>query len=204
MFEKILIYLASFVIAIISKTGYIGLTFLMALESACIPIPSEIILPFSGFLVSQNKFSLLGATFFGSLGCLIGSLFAYWIGFYFGRSLIEKYGKFLLISHHDLEISDRFFKKYGNSAIFFSRLLPVIRTFISLPAGIARMDLKKFAFYSFFGSVPWCFALVYLGKIMGDNWNSLEKYFHQFHLLIVALLIFGIFWFIKRHLNLKH
>ncbi|MFH1583331.1 MAG: DedA family protein, partial [Candidatus Falkowbacteria bacterium] len=140
MIGKIIEVLTVFIINTISSWGYFGIGALMAIESACIPLPSEIIMPFAGFLAAQGKFSLLGVALAGALGCVAGSVLAYAVGIFGGRTFIEKYGKYILISHHDLNIADNFFNKYGSGAIFFSRLLPVVRTFISLPAGIAKMN----------------------------------------------------------------
>jgi len=186
--SEILSWFASLIISAISATGYLGVTILMALESACLPIPSEIIMPFSGFLV-------------GAVGNLIGSIIAYLVGFYGGRPLIKKYGKYFFISEYNLEKADHWFFKYGQTAVFFSRLLPVVRTFISLPAGISRMDFKKFCFYTFIGSLPWSFFLTYAGLIMGENWEGLKIYFHKFDLVIGILIILGIIWWIRRHLS---
>ncbi|MBI2459600.1 MAG: DedA family protein [Parcubacteria group bacterium] len=193
--------ITNFIINTISAWGYLGVGTLMAVESACVPLPSEIIMPFAGFLVAQGKFSLLGVTLAGALGCTVGSGLAYAAGVWGGRGFIEKYGKYILISHHDLKIADNFFNKYGSAAIFFSRLLPVVRTFISLPAGLAKMNFKRFIIYSFLGSVPWSFGLAYLGKKLGDHWNTLGVYFHKFDLAIAVIIIVGAAWYIRRHLK---
>jgi len=204
MIATILAWLANLIIEVISQTGYGGITFLMALESACIPIPSEIIMPFSGFLVFEGKFIFWQVVLWGAIGNLIGSIAAYLVGYYGGRPLIEKYGKYFLISFHDLEKTDRWFSKYGQSTVFFSRLLPVVRTFISLPAGISRMDFKKFSFYTLAGCLPWSFVLTYAGVIMGKNWIDLEIYFRKFQWVIGGLIILGAIWWIWRHIsNLK-
>jgi membrane protein DedA with SNARE-associated domain len=205
MFEQIISILASFIIWGISGLGYFGVALMMAIESACIPLPSEIIMPFAGFLVAKGQFTLLGATLAGSIGSVVGSVLAYWVGIYGGRKFIEKYGKYILISRHDLEIADKFFNKHGSGAIFFSRMLPVIRTFISLPAGIAKMNFTKFVVYTFLGSLPWCYGLAYVGKKLGDNWDTLGAYFHKFDAIIGILFIIMITWYIRRHLKLiKH
>ena len=143
MIETIISYLAGFIIAAISLLGYGGVILMMAIESACIPLPSEIIMPFSGYLVSTGRFSLIGVSLAGAVGCVVGSVIAYWIGYYGGRPMAEKYGKYVLVTKHDLDIADKFFNKYGNTAVFISRLLPVVRTFISLPAGISRMNFWR-------------------------------------------------------------
>lgn len=201
MVETIIGVVTSFIINAISSFGYFGVGLMMAIESACVPLPSEIIMPFAGFLAAQGKFSLLGVTLAGAIGCVAGSVAAYAVGAWGGRGFIEKYGKYILISHHDLVIADNFFNKYGANAIFFSRLMPVVRTFISLPAGIAKMNFSKFVIYSFLGSLPWSFGLAYLGKKLGDHWNTLGAYFHKFDFVIVAMIIVGVMWYVRRHLN---
>lgn len=203
MVEKIISLLAGFIIGGISMLGYIGVAIMMAIESACVPLPSEIIMPFSGYLVSQGRFTLLGVALAGSVGCVLGSVLAYGVGYYGGRPAAEKYGKYILITNHDLNIADNFFKKYGNAAVFFSRMLPVVRTFISLPAGIAKMNFSKFVIYTFAGSFPFCYILAYIGKKLGDNWNTLGDYFHKFDVAIIIIILIGIIWFIRRHINIK-
>ena len=169
----------------------------MAIESACIPLPSEIIMTFSGFLVSEGNFSLAGVTLAGAFGNLLGSWVAYLGGRFGGRRFLEDYGKYLFISREELIKADRWFLKYGDATVFATRMLPLVRTFISLPAGISKMNFIKFSVYSFAGSVPWCFGLAYLGKSLGAHWNELGPYFHQFDFIIVLGLIFFIYW-IKR------
>lgn len=181
-----------------------GIVLLMAIESACIPLPSEIIMPFSGYLVLTGRFGLWMAGLMGALGCVVGSAAAYAAGIYRGRHWIEKYGRYILLSKHDLDLADRWFERYGEAAIFFSRLLPVVRTFISLPAGIARMPFWRFILYTFLGSLPWCTGLAYLGLQLGNNWPSLRSYFHKFDLLIGAAGLLAVIWYVRRHLkNLK-
>jgi membrane protein DedA with SNARE-associated domain len=203
MIAYIIEILAGFIIWGISLLGYSGVILMMAIESACVPLPSEIIMPFSGYLVSTGKFSLFGVSFMGAIGCVLGSIVAYTVGYYGGRPMAEKYGKYVLITHHDLDIADRFFGKYGNAAIFFSRMLPVVRTFISLPAGIAKMNLAKFIIYTFAGSFPFCYILAYIGEKLGENWNTLGVYFHKFDIIIGIIILAGIIWFVKRHLNIR-
>ena len=199
MIGKIIEVLTVFTVNTISSWGYFGVGALMAIESACIPLPSEIIMPFAGFLVAQGKFTLFGVALAGALGCVAGSVVAYLVGILGGRVFIEKYGKYILISRHDLEIADNFFNKYGSGAIFFSRLMPIVRTFISLPAGIARMNFSKFVIYSFLGSLPWCYGLAYIGKKLGDNWNTHGVYFRRFDFVIGIIIIAGVAWYIRRH-----
>lgn len=172
----------------------------MALESACIPIPSEIVMPFSGYLASIGQFSLWWAALAATVGNLLGSLAAYFVGYFGGRSLVQKYGRYLLIREDDLARAENWFKKYGSAAVFFSRLMPVVRTFISLPVGVARLDLKKFIVYTFVGSFPWNLGLTYIGLKLGQNWQALEGYFHRFDIVIGALIILGIGWWVWRHL----
>ena len=202
MIYEFFVFISSFIINIISTSGYFGITFLMALESACLPVPSEVIMPFAGFLVFEGRFALWQVVLWGTVGNLIGSLAAYLVGFYGGRPLIEKYGKYVLISHHDLKVAQNWFLKYGSVSIFFSRLLPVVRTFISLPAGIARMPILKFSFYTFLGSLPWSFVLAYAGVASGENWTVLESYFKKFDWLILTLIVLGIGWIIWK--KIKH
>jgi membrane protein DedA with SNARE-associated domain len=203
MISSVLAWLSSIIISIISSTGYLGIFGLMALESACIPVPSEVIMPFSGFLVWEGRFELWQVALWGGLGNLLGSIIAYWVGAWGGRRLVEKYGKYLLISSHDLTLADNWFSKYGQLTVFFSRLLPVVRTFISLPAGIARMPFKKFCLYTFLGCLPWSFILAYAGLIAGENWEGLKVYFHKFDLVIGAVILILIIWWVRRHFNQK-
>ena len=202
MIEKIISALAGFTIAVISKAGYLGVVILMAIESACIPLPSEIIMPFAGYLVYTGRFSLLWAATAGALGCNLGSVIAYEVGFYGGRPLVEKYGFYLLLSRHDLDMADRFFLRFGSAAVFIGRLLPVIRTFIALPAGIARMPRVRFHMYTFVGSWPWCFMLAWIGMKLGEHWDKdprLRQWLHRLDIVIVLLLLAGLIWFVRSH-----
>lgn len=201
MITSIVAWLAALIVSIISSTGYFGIFLLMALESACVPIPSEVIMPFSGFLVFAGKFSLWQVALWGAVGNLAGSILAYRVGVYGGLPLIEKYGKYILISHRDLDRAHKWFEKHGQSAVFFSRLLPAVRTFISLPAGIARMNFKIFCFYTFAGSLLWSYALAYAGLKMGENWQGLKIYFEKFDYLIITVFILLTAWWIRRHLK---
>lgn len=201
MISDILSILAGFIVSTISALDYGGIILLMAIESANIPLPSEIIMPFSGFLVSQGQFNLWLVGLAGAVGCVVGSVFSYWLGAVGGRPLVEKYGKYILISHHDLDLADNWFKKRGELTVFIGRLLPVVRTFISFPAGIAKMHFWRFILYSFLGSLPWCLLLGYIGQKMGDNWDSLRPLFHKFDYLILALIIVGLIWYIQRHIK---
>ena len=202
MIEKILGALSAFIISVISSAGYSGILGLMAIESACIPLPSEVIMPFSGYLVSQGRFSLLWAATAGAIGCNLGSVVAYEIGFYGGRPLIEKYGSYILMSRHDLDLADRFFQRFGSAAVLVGRLLPVIRTFIALPAGIARMPRLRFHLYTFVGSWPWCFGLAWVGMKLGERWRSdprLSHWLHRLDAVILVLLLMAVTWFVWSH-----
>jgi len=201
MFESIIEPVGRWIIDTISYLGYLGIVLTMGIESACIPLPSEIIMPFSGYLVYTGRFNLLWVSVAGAFGCVVGSVAAYWAGILGGRPFIEKYGKYVLLSHRDLDTAERWFKKYGDWAIFFSRLLPVIRTFISLPAGIAKMNFPRFVLYTFLGSLPWCFALAYIGKVLGENWQTIRTYFRGADIIIVIVIVLGIALFVYRHLK---
>ena len=204
MIAKIIEYLSGFIVATISTLGYSGVVLLMAIESACIPLPSEIIMPFSGYLVSTGQMNLWGVAVAGAVGCVLGSLIAYWVGMYGGRPLIEKYGRYILLSRHDLDLADRWFAKYGEIIVFVSRLLPAIRTFIAFPAGVARMNLTKFVIYTFAGSLPWCLALAYAGQKLGEQWNkddTLKTWFHRFDFVIGILAVLAVSWWIWRHIK---
>ncbi len=201
MVARILEALAAFVIYVISSMGLPGIVLLMAIESACIPLPSEVIMPFSGYLVFLGEYSLWSVGLAGAFGCVVGSIPAYYLGMYGGRPLIEKYGKYILVSRHDLDMADRWFERHGEATVFFARLLPVIRTFIAFPAGVAQMNMKRFIVYTFAGSLPWCLGLAYIGMVMGERWTTLRYYFHKFDLVIGAVIVAGIVWYVRRHLK---
>jgi membrane protein DedA with SNARE-associated domain len=199
MTEKILALLFVFIKSVVAATGYLGITFLMAVESACVPLPSELIMPFAGYLVYEGSMKLIWVATAGAIGCNLGSLIAYEIGYYGGRPLVERYGAYILLSRRELDWAERFFARWGQAAVFVGRLLPVIRTFIALPAGVARMPRGKFHLYTFLGSWPWCLALAYFGMKLGENWRTMGKYFHQFDLVIGLLLAVGLVWFVWSH-----
>jgi membrane protein DedA with SNARE-associated domain len=204
MIGKIIAALTVFVVGTISTLGYGGIVLLMAIESACIPLPSEIIMPFSGYLVYTGRFNIWLVSIAGAFGCVVGSLVAYWVGMYGGRPLIEKYGKFVLVSKHDLDLADRWFDRFGEIIVFVSRLLPAIRTFIAFPAGVARMNLKKFIIYTFAGSFPWCLGLAYVGQKLGERWETdprLKTLFHRFDFVIGIVIVLAATWWIWRHLR---
>ncbi len=201
MVTRILEILASFIISVISTMGLPGIVLLMAIESACIPLPSEVIMPFSGYLVFLGKYSLWSVGLAGAVGCVVGSVPAYYLGMYGGRPLVEQYGKYVLISRHDLDMADRWFERHGEATVFFARLLPVIRTFIAFPAGVSRMEMKRFIIYTFAGSFPWCLGLAYIGMVLGEQWPTLREYFHKFDLLIGAVIVAAVVWYVRRHLR---
>ncbi|WP_420239771.1 DedA family protein [Telmatobacter bradus] len=204
MSEKIIALLVLLVTRAISFGGYAGVAALMGIESACIPLPSEIIMPFAGYLVFCGRFSLLLVATAGAIGCNLGSLVAYWIGAAGGRPLVERYGKLVLMSHHDLDRMTSFFEKYGSITVLLGRLLPVVRTFIAFPAGIARMPQAKFHMYTFLGSWPWCFGLAYVGMKLGEKWHTDPRFhqaFHRFHLGVEVALLAAIVWFVWSHIR---
>ncbi len=200
---EILSSISSLVVETISRSGYLGITVLMALESACIPIPSEIIMPFSGYLAFKGSFLLWQVVLWGTLGNLIGSLAAYFIGSLGGRKIILKYGKYFFVFPGDLERAEKWFLKYGGFGIFFSRMVLLVRTFISLPAGCAKMPLGKFSLYTFLGSLPWSFVLAYAGVVMGENWDGLESYFRKFDWLIFFLVLASLIFFVYKQIKRK-
>jgi membrane protein DedA with SNARE-associated domain len=197
MTSTILEHVAGFIIAVISQAGYGGIVLLMAIESACIPLPSEIIMPFSGYLVFTGRFHLVWVGLAGAVGCNLGSLVAYYVGSLGGRPLVEKYGRWLLVTHHDLELADRFFTRWGDWAVFVARLLPVIRTFIAFPAGVSRMNVARFHLYTFLGSLPWCLALAFAGAKLGERWLVLRAYFHRFDAVLAVVIVAAAVWFIQ-------
>jgi membrane protein DedA with SNARE-associated domain len=199
LIEAIISELSRFIIGCISRFGYGGILFTMAVESACIPLPSEIIMPFSGYLVMTGQFTMLGVTLAGAVGNVLGSIVAYYAGVWGGRPFAERYGPYFLVSHHDLDIADRWFAKYGEAAVFFSRMLPVVRTFISLPAGIAKMNFPRFVVFTFVGALPWCYLLAYIGLRMGEQWEHLRDYFHQFDIVIGLVLAAAVGYFLWSH-----
>lgn len=198
--------LSLFIIHLIQTTGYLGIFILMTLESALIPIPSEVTMSFSGFLVNQGGLSFILVVLVGAFGNLIGSLIGYYIGYFLEEniiiSLVKKYGKLLLITEHDYTMSRNWFNKYGNAVVFFSRLIPGVRTFISLPAGLAEMNIWKFSIYTFLGSLLWSGFLTYIGFYLGSRWKDLEGYFRKFEVLIVVLLVVAVLLYINHKLKI--
>ncbi len=191
--------LSGYITQFISAIGYAGVFILMTLESAALPVPSEVVMPFAGYLAYQGTFNLFLISIIGAVGCTAGSVLSYYVGYKGGRPFIEKYGKYLFIESSRMELAETWFKKYGDRAVFFSRLLPVVRTFISLPAGIGRYDLKKLITFSFIGSLPWCFALAYIGFTLGPFWNKIIGFFNGLDIIVVAaiVLVALYYWKIK-------
>lgn len=201
MLTAILAPLATFITGAISSLGYAGIAALMAIESACVPLPSEIIMPFAGYLVTTGQFQLWIVATAGAVGCNIGSTLAYALGAYGGRPLVERYGRYIMMRQAELERADRFFQRYGSATVFIARLLPIVRTFISLPAGIARMPFWKFQIYTFVGSWPWCFALAYVGMRLGEAWDhspALKRAMHGLDAVVVIALVVGLVWYLRR------
>lgn len=211
MLQKILAPIIKWMTAVMAAMGPFGVMLLMAIESACIPLPSEVIMPFAGFLAYKGQMTLFGigegnphaqvwiAAFFGALGCNLGSIPAYEVGAWGGHVAVKRFGKYVLLHEGHLQQAHRFFEKFGSWAIFIGRLLPVVRTFIALPAGIAEMDRKKFHLYTFAGSLPWCYGLAWIGFKLGEKWNTLGAWFHRFDLVIGLLILAGAAWFVWDH-----
>ncbi len=198
LISQFLIFLTELVIKTIDAFGYFGIGILMGLESAAIPIPSEVIMPFSGFLVSQGKMSLFFVALAGAIGSVIGSWIIYEIARYGGRPLLEKYGRYILISKSHLDSTDKFFQNYGMWATFIGRMLPVFRTYISIPAGLAGIDLKKFLTLCFIGSFMWSYFLAWLGIIFGEHWEKIKDYMHYVSIaILIAVVLFIMRWFWK-------
>lgn len=198
--------LSGFIIHLIQTTNYFGVFILMSLESALIPIPSEVTMSFAGFLANKGLLSLPLIIITGALGNLIGSYIAYALGYYLNeniiKSFIKKYGKFVLVTTEDFEKSVKWFNKYGNGITFFSRLLPAVRTFISLPAGLAKMNFFKFSMYTFLGSLIWSSVLAYFGYYLGSKWNTLDIYFRKFQMVIIVLMVVAVVYYINHKLKL--
>jgi membrane protein DedA with SNARE-associated domain len=202
--ERILAPVAAWIIAVISAGGYLGIVLLMAIESACIPLPSEIIMPFSGYLVSTGRFDLWLVATAGALGCNVGSVLAYEAGKRGGRPFVERWGRYVLLNMEHLAQAERFFARWGSITVLVCRLLPFIRSFIAFPAGVARMPLVRFHIYTFVGSWPWCFGLAWVGMKLGAAWHTDPRLSHILHYadaIVIAALAFGILWFVWRQLK---
>lgn len=204
MSEKIIAMLVQLVTHIIDAGGYAGIVGLITLNSSGIPIPSELIMPFSGYLVYLGRFNLFMVALAGTVGCNIGSAIAYWIGAKGGRPLVERYGKWVLMSSHDLDRMSGFFERYGSITILIGRMLPIVQTFVAFPAGIAKMARLRFHIYTTVGSLIWYFCLAWIGKRLGQAWDTdprLHEWFHRFHLVVELALLAGVIWFVWSHLS---
>ena len=204
MIDQLLSLIVAWIVGVVSAMGYLGVVLLMAIESACIPLPSEVIMPFAGYLVSIGQFSLVGAATAGALGCNLGSTIAYYGADWGGRAAVERWGRYVLFGPEDLARTDAFFARYGSITVFIGRLLPVVRTFIAFPAGLARMPMLKFQLYTFIGSWPWCYGLAYIGYKLGQRWHSdptFRRLFHEFDAVVIVALLAGFAWFLWAHLR---
>lgn len=190
--------LIEFIISFISRVGYLGIFFLMVLESAMIPIPSEIIMPFSGFLVSAGKFGPILVVLAGSLGNLVGSILTYYFGLKVGRAFIIKYGKYVFFKKEHLEFTERLFKNYGDKISFVGRLLPIIRTYVSLPAGIGRTNFIKFVFYTLIGSLIWNSVLTFAGMQLGNNWKNIDRYSIYLDIVTICIIVGFSAWLVLK------
>jgi membrane protein DedA with SNARE-associated domain len=198
MSEKIIALL----VGAIATGGYASVVLLMAIQSACVPIPSEVIMPLAGYALAHTQLDLIILATVASLASNLGSIPAYWVGARGGRPMVERYGSYLLLSRHDLDRVDHFFARFGSLAVLIGRMLPIIRTFIAFPAGVAKMNQLRFHIYTFIGSWPWCYALAYIGMKLGATWNTNPRFkevFHRFHLGVEVVLLAGALWFIASH-----
>lgn len=204
MFNVIIAKLSEIALGLIAQTGYAGVFLLSALESAAIPIPSEVVVPFSGFLAVSGRFNLWAVIAVTTVANLAGSMVLFWIGRSGGRWILERYGKYVLIHKHDMEKGDEWFKKYGTRAIFWGRMLPVVRTFVSLAAGVEGMNFYKFSLYTFLGSLPWNAGLAIIGYKTGKNWNVFHDYFRAADVVVAVLMGVLVGWYVWRHLKNKY
>ena len=182
--------------------GYPVVFLLMAIQSACVPLPSEVIMPLAGFALAHSQWDLVILATVAALGGNLGSVPAYWVGAWGGRPMVERFGGYVLLSRHDLDRVDAFFLKYGSMAVLIGRMLPIVRTFIALPAGVAKMNQVRFHMYTFIGGWPWCYALAYVGMKLGDKFRTdprFEAVFHRFHLGVEIVIVAGIVWFVVSH-----
>ena len=194
--------LVALLIALITAGGYTMVVLLMAIQSACIPIPSEVIMPLAGYALAHTQAQLILLATLASLASNLGSIPAYWVGARGGRPMVERYGRYLLLSRRDLDLADKFFLRYGSITVLVGRMLPIVRTFIAFPAGIARMNQVRFQIYTFVGSFPWCYLLAYFGMKMGARWNTdprFKAFFDRFHHGVEVLLVVGFAYFVWTH-----
>ncbi|MBY0449099.1 MAG: DedA family protein [Cyanobacteria bacterium] len=198
----LLVWLLAIVHGTIDSLGYLGIVLLMAIESANVPLPSEMILPYAGYMVQQGQLNFHLAALAGAVGCVVGSLPSYWLGLMGGRKFLSRYGKWFLLTEHDLVTAERWTEKYGDWAFFLCRMLPVVRTFISLPAGILKARFWPFVIFTFVGSWVWSYALVYVGVVLGENLEAFRHIWHKFDYAIIGvLLILGVLYVWK---HVKH
>jgi membrane protein DedA with SNARE-associated domain len=204
MIDTILSAVVAWIVEVISAAGYLGVLVLMAIESACTPLPSEVIMPFAGYLVSIGQFTLIGAATAGALGCNLGSTIAYYVADWGGRPAVERWGHYVLFGVEELERTEKFFARYGSLTVFVARLLPLVRAYIAFPAGLARMPMLRFQVYTFLGSWPWCYGLAYIGYKLGQRWHSdpiFRRLYHEFDAVIVVALLAGFVWFVWTHVR---
>ncbi|MDD5094575.1 MAG: DedA family protein [Dehalococcoidia bacterium] len=194
-----------FIRQITQALGWAGIVLLMSIESACIPLPSEIIMPLAGWMLVADKGLgieyIFLAGFLGAVGNVVGSVIAYWAGAWGGRPFLNRYGRYVLISQHDIELADRWFTQHGDRIVFFSRMLPAVRTFISFPAGVARMPMGRFMLYSFLGALPWSTGLAYGGYVLGQNWEDVREVMRPFDIPIVIAGVVFVIWFVWKRLK---
>jgi len=198
MFSKLIMGLAG----LSAAAKYTLVFLLMAVQSACIPIPSEVIMPFAGAQLAHSQMDLIWLATLAALASNLGSIPAYWVGAWGGRPMVERYGRYLLLSHRDLALADRFFERFGSVAVLIGRMLPIVRTFIAFPAGVAKMNQLRFHIYTFIGSWPWCYALAYIGMKLGDKWQTdprFKEVFHRFHVGVELVIVAGFVWFVWTH-----
>jgi len=198
MSEKIV----SLLVGLIASGGYAAVIILMAIQSACIPIPSEVIMPLAGYALAHSQAQLVLLATVASFASNLGSIPAYWVGAKGGRPMVERYGSWLLLSRRDLDRVDHFFSRYGSITVLIGRMLPIVRTFIAFPAGVAKMNQTRFHIYTFVGSWPWCYALAYIGWRLGKSWRTnphFQAIFHRFHLAVEAVIVVGFVWFVVSH-----
>jgi membrane protein DedA with SNARE-associated domain len=198
MSEKIIALL----VGAITSGGYPAVVLLMAIQSACIPIPSEVIMPLAGDALAHSQWDLIILATVASLASNLGSIPAYWVGARGGRPMVERYGSFVLLSRHDLDRVDQFFARFGSIAVLIGRMLPIVRTFIAFPAGVAKMNQLRFHIYTFIGSWPWCYALAWVGMKLGATWNTDPRFkaiFHRFHLAVEVVIVAAFVWFVISH-----
>ncbi len=190
------------VVGLIASGGYATVALLMAIQSACIPIPSEVIMPLAGYALAHNQLQLILLATVASLASNLGSIPAYWVGARGGRPMVERYGSWLLLSRRDLDLVDRFFLRFGSITVLIGRMLPIVRTFIAFPAGVAKMNQWKFHLYTFIGSWPWCYALAYIGMRLGASFNTnpqFKEIFNRFHLAVEVVIVAAFLWYLVSH-----